>query len=315
MSLLAPLHLDLWIAIIEAIGSLVIAGYCAAAVCAFVRRGGVTAARLLVAQGAITGLSYKLAAALLLQHLLTGNDPYASPNLLPHLSVTAATTVTLQASVAAPVSVGFTGSIYQLVASSTASAVTTAGPGTQYIALDFSQTPPRLLPTLLTSSVVNPASQVLVGSVYYDGTSLQPSPLDLIPVQLLPSSQLALSVVRYDGGSGQQAYAPALQPCTIVPAKPFTIGTQMLAVVVSRIAGILNSTGAAQTYAVVDGLLYAESKQVGLGEFRTLGFDIVVLNPGAHTLMQQFVTPIGTPTVTWVDNHAFIFLFRIGEVI
>jgi uncharacterized membrane protein len=70
MTALRGLHLDLWVAAIEMIGALIIAGYCAAAVWALMRSRDIRAARLRIAQGAITGLSYKLAATLLKTILL-----------------------------------------------------------------------------------------------------------------------------------------------------------------------------------------------------------------------------------------------------
>ncbi|MCA1669257.1 MAG: DUF1622 domain-containing protein [Thermomicrobia bacterium] len=70
MPLLHRLHVDVWIVAAEAVGSLIIVGYCVAAVLALLYRRGITAARLLVAEGAITGLGYKLAGTLLRTLLL-----------------------------------------------------------------------------------------------------------------------------------------------------------------------------------------------------------------------------------------------------
>ncbi len=53
------------ILLIELAGALVIAGYAAAAVASLLRTRDVAAARLLLADGVLTGLSIKLAAALL----------------------------------------------------------------------------------------------------------------------------------------------------------------------------------------------------------------------------------------------------------
>ncbi len=68
--MLGWLHLDLWIAAIEAVGALIIAAYCGAAIVTRARGRGVMAARLLIGQGALTGLGYKLAATLLKTILL-----------------------------------------------------------------------------------------------------------------------------------------------------------------------------------------------------------------------------------------------------
>lgn len=59
------LRLDLWVAMIEMVGALIIAGYCLAALVALARGRGPAAARLLIGQGALTGLGYTLAATLL----------------------------------------------------------------------------------------------------------------------------------------------------------------------------------------------------------------------------------------------------------
>ena len=58
-------NLSLWAAIVELGGSLIIAGYVAAAMVALVRRRGLPRVQGLVAQGALTGLSVEVAAALL----------------------------------------------------------------------------------------------------------------------------------------------------------------------------------------------------------------------------------------------------------
>jgi hypothetical protein len=70
MPLLQNMHVEVWIVTAEAIGSLIIVRYCVAALLALIRRRGITAARLLVAEGAITGLGYKLAGTLLRTLLL-----------------------------------------------------------------------------------------------------------------------------------------------------------------------------------------------------------------------------------------------------
>jgi Protein of unknown function (DUF1622) len=55
----------LWAFIIEFAGGLLIVGYIVAAIVTLLRGGGITHARLLAADGAITGLSFKLAGTLL----------------------------------------------------------------------------------------------------------------------------------------------------------------------------------------------------------------------------------------------------------
>ncbi|HZT99316.1 MAG TPA: DUF1622 domain-containing protein [Ktedonobacteraceae bacterium] len=55
----------LWAFIIEFVGGLLIVGYIVAAIVTLLRGGGITQARLLAADGAITGLSFKLAGTLL----------------------------------------------------------------------------------------------------------------------------------------------------------------------------------------------------------------------------------------------------------
>src|SRR5690348_2839346 len=55
----------LWAFIIEFVGGSLIVGYIVAAIVTLLRGGGITQARLLAADGAITGLSFKLAGTLL----------------------------------------------------------------------------------------------------------------------------------------------------------------------------------------------------------------------------------------------------------
>lgn len=55
----------LWAFIIEFIGGLIIVGYIIASFVTLIRGGSITQARLLAADGAITGLSFKLAGTLL----------------------------------------------------------------------------------------------------------------------------------------------------------------------------------------------------------------------------------------------------------
>lgn len=55
----------LWASLIEFIGALLIVGYIVAALVVLVRSGDITRARLLVIDGAISGLSFKLAGTLL----------------------------------------------------------------------------------------------------------------------------------------------------------------------------------------------------------------------------------------------------------
>src|SRR5436305_13208990 len=59
------LNFTLWTEIIEFIGALLIVGYIIAAIISLVHTGNITQARLLAADGAITGLSFKLAGTLL----------------------------------------------------------------------------------------------------------------------------------------------------------------------------------------------------------------------------------------------------------
>ncbi len=65
MRLLDALHLTLWITGIQLVGALIVVAHCLAALFALVRHREQREARLLVAQGAITGLGYTLAATLL----------------------------------------------------------------------------------------------------------------------------------------------------------------------------------------------------------------------------------------------------------
>lgn len=58
-------EINLAITGIEAIGTLIIAGYALLAISTLLRAGGMRLARLQVAEGAITGLTFKLAATLL----------------------------------------------------------------------------------------------------------------------------------------------------------------------------------------------------------------------------------------------------------
>lgn len=65
MRLLDPLHIEVWVPVIEMIGGLIIAGYALAAIFALLHGSGISRARLLVAEGSLMGLSFKLAATLL----------------------------------------------------------------------------------------------------------------------------------------------------------------------------------------------------------------------------------------------------------
>jgi uncharacterized membrane protein len=65
MSLLDILNYTIWIVVIEFIGALIIVGYVVAALVSLFRTRNIVQARLLVAEGAITGLSFKLAGTLL----------------------------------------------------------------------------------------------------------------------------------------------------------------------------------------------------------------------------------------------------------
>jgi uncharacterized membrane protein len=65
MYLVNLFDLTTWVAIIEFIGALLIVAYVVAAVISLLRHGNITQARLLVADGASTGLSFKLAGTLL----------------------------------------------------------------------------------------------------------------------------------------------------------------------------------------------------------------------------------------------------------
>jgi uncharacterized membrane protein len=59
------LDFNLWIAVIEFVGALFIVGYVIAAIVSLFRVRSISYARLLVADGVITGLSFKLAGTLL----------------------------------------------------------------------------------------------------------------------------------------------------------------------------------------------------------------------------------------------------------
>src|SRR5438270_14013616 len=59
------LNFTLWAESIEFIGALLIVGYIVAAIISLLRSGNIVRARLLVADGVITGLSFKLAGTLL----------------------------------------------------------------------------------------------------------------------------------------------------------------------------------------------------------------------------------------------------------
>jgi uncharacterized membrane protein len=59
------LNFTLWAEGIEFIGALLIIGYILAAIISLARTGNITRARLVVADGVITGLSFKLAGTLL----------------------------------------------------------------------------------------------------------------------------------------------------------------------------------------------------------------------------------------------------------
>lgn len=72
MQPLGLFRFDVWVVAIEMVGSLIIVGYCAAALATLIRsRGrGIRSARLLIADGVITGLGFKLAGTLLKTILL-----------------------------------------------------------------------------------------------------------------------------------------------------------------------------------------------------------------------------------------------------
>jgi uncharacterized membrane protein len=81
-----------WIPVIEFVGALIIAGYMAAAVVSLVRVQNIDQARLLIAEGVITSLSFKLAATLLKTILLQSWEQilmftaiFAIRTLLKHL--------------------------------------------------------------------------------------------------------------------------------------------------------------------------------------------------------------------------------------
>ncbi len=66
MRTLLPVEaIDTLALVIEAVGSVLIAGYCVAAAVTLLRRGERHAAQILVAEGALTGLSFKVCATLL----------------------------------------------------------------------------------------------------------------------------------------------------------------------------------------------------------------------------------------------------------
>ncbi len=56
---------SIWIAIIEFVGALIIVGYILVAIVSLFRHKNIARARLIVADGVITGLSFKLAGTLL----------------------------------------------------------------------------------------------------------------------------------------------------------------------------------------------------------------------------------------------------------
>ncbi|MDQ2786347.1 MAG: DUF1622 domain-containing protein [Chloroflexota bacterium] len=72
MPTLHLLHFDIWASIIEMGGSVIIVAYCLAALLTLLRLRavGIVSARLLVAQGVLTGLSFELAGTLLKTLLL-----------------------------------------------------------------------------------------------------------------------------------------------------------------------------------------------------------------------------------------------------
>jgi uncharacterized membrane protein len=72
MQPLGLLRFDIWVVVIEMVGSLIIAVYCAAALATLIRsrERGIRMARLLIADGAISGLGFKLAGTLLKTVLL-----------------------------------------------------------------------------------------------------------------------------------------------------------------------------------------------------------------------------------------------------
>jgi uncharacterized membrane protein len=65
MSLLDILNYTIWNVVIEFIGALILVGYVVAALVSLFRTRNIVQARLLVAEGAIMGLSFKLAGTLL----------------------------------------------------------------------------------------------------------------------------------------------------------------------------------------------------------------------------------------------------------
>lgn len=72
MPALHLLHIDIWASIIEMGGSAIIVAYCLAALLTLLRSRavGIVSARLLIAQGVLTGLNFKLAGTLLKMLLL-----------------------------------------------------------------------------------------------------------------------------------------------------------------------------------------------------------------------------------------------------
>lgn len=69
--LLPSVNLSVWIALIDFIGSLFIIGYVVAATVALVRRQSIVRVRLLIADGVLWGLNFKVAATLLKTMTLT----------------------------------------------------------------------------------------------------------------------------------------------------------------------------------------------------------------------------------------------------
>ena len=65
MFLLDIFNYTIWIVVIEFIGALIIVGYVVAALVSLFRTRNIVQARLLIAEGAIMGLSFKLAGTLL----------------------------------------------------------------------------------------------------------------------------------------------------------------------------------------------------------------------------------------------------------
>lgn len=65
MSLFERLRLPDWVFLIEFVGALMVVGYCIAALVVLVRSRRILLARLVVADGVILGLNFKLAATVL----------------------------------------------------------------------------------------------------------------------------------------------------------------------------------------------------------------------------------------------------------